>query len=334
MEEAIVAGNLKKRFKTHESLRGRKVFLASLRRRTFYKQALDDVSFAVPRGQIVALLGKNGSGKSTLTKIMTGILFPDSGEIRVLGLNPWRDRIKLAMEIGVVLGAHGQLFWNLPASDAFEYNRRIYRVPDATYQKRLKYFVDRLELRDVYNRQVRQMSLGEQMKCNFVASCLHMPKIVFLDEPTIGVDLPSKLALRETISEMQRRFGTTFILTTHIVEDIAIAERVIMLDRGKKIFDNTKESLEGLFGDKRYITLKFDGRAPSGIGVGRVLEHEANVLKLEVPHKAIKSRKMMALLNSKRVMDYSVNEVDLSHILSKLYSKLDRRDRTRGRYAT
>ncbi|HVC58259.1 MAG TPA: ATP-binding cassette domain-containing protein [Candidatus Acidoferrales bacterium] len=334
MTDAIVATSLKKRFKTHESLRGKKIFLASLRRRTFYKQALDDVGFSIPTGQIVALLGKNGSGKSTLTKIMTGILFPDSGEIKVLGLDPWRERVKLAMEIGVVLGAHGQLFWNLPASDAFEYNRKIYKVPESTYEKRLSYFVDRLELEEVYKRQVRQMSLGEQMKCNFVSSCLHMPRIVFLDEPTIGVDLPSKLALRETISEMQRRFKTTFVLTTHIVEDIAIAERVIMLDKGKKIFDDTKENLEGLFGDKRYITLKFDGRAPAKVGIGKVLEREANVLKLEVPRRAIKSKGMMSLLNSDRVMDYSVNEVDLSHILSKLYRGLDGKKRTGGRYAT
>ncbi len=320
-EYVIGVEDVRKKFKTYDT--NNKGFLASLRRRYYYKQALKGVSLYIKQGEIVALLGKNGSGKSTLIKILTGILYPDSGDARILGIDPWHMREDLAMDIGVVLGAHGQLYWNLSALDTFELMRHIYRIPEREFNKRLKYFISELELEKVYRRQVRTLSLGEQMKCNFVASVLHMPKIVFLDEPTIGVDLSSKASLINIIYEMQKEHNTTFILTTHIVEDISIAERVVMLDNGRKVYDGSKYKLMRLFGDKKEIELHFDGDAKKRdyIRYGKVIKKDINYLRLEVDRSMLKNPKFIKLISAADVIDYSVSEPGLGKVILKLYGK-------------
>lgn len=323
MKEIINVENVVKSFKTYET-RGRG-FVASLRRKYYRKRALNGVSFSIKEGELVALLGRNGSGKSTLIKTLIGILFPDSGTVRVLGLDPWRERVKLASNIGVVLGAHGQLYWDLPAEDTFDLMRHIYHIPDRAFSRRLSYFIDALDLKGVYKRQVRVLSLGEQMKCNFVASVLHTPKLVFLDEPTIGVDLPSKYALRSTILSMQKSFNTTFVITTHIVEDISMAQRAIILDKGRVIFDDTREKLEVLFGDKRHLDIDVaDGNKINYKAYGRVLSRSGSHIRLEVERKLTKSKRLMRLLGSDRVLDYKMSEPGLSYIITKLYKLADR----------
>jgi len=322
MEKVIEVANVSKSFKTYE--RASSGFLASLRRHYYTKNALVSVSFSINKGQIVALLGRNGSGKSTLIKILTGILYPDSGNVNVLGFDPWKERMKLAWSIGVVLGAHGQMYWNLPAYDTFEYMRKIYKVPEGEFKKRLAHFIEILDLRHVYKKPVRTMSLGEMMKCNFVASTLHMPQIVFLDEPTIGVDIMSKAALKKAMLEMRANYGTTFLLTTHIVEDISIADRVIMLHKGGLVFDGAKEKLEHMFGDKRIVEVKFMPDAKLNLDFGRVIYKGAGVARIEVNADVLKSRRFIKILSSKSIMDYSVSVPDLSELLAKMYTKLEK----------
>lgn len=325
MEKIIEVKELKKRFRTHEHVEKGNL-LAKLMRRSYYKTALDGINFTVNQGDIVALLGRNGSGKSTLIKIMTGILHPDAGTVRVMGLDPWENRIGIASQIGVVLGAHGQLYWNLPALDTFNFMRAIYKIPEKEYRKRLKHLVDILDLKTVYKRPVRTLSLGEQMKCNFVASVLHMPKIVFLDEPTIGVDIPSKTALRSMILTMRKEYKTTFIITTHLVEDITMAEKVILINNGKMAFDGPRMKLEHLFGDKRMIDLEL--RRTDGIrfkDYGKVIEHTGNFVKLEVNGKILKSARFINLLSSDDVIDYKIYEPGLNFVLSKLYKKIEKK---------
>jgi ABC-2 type transport system ATP-binding protein len=323
MEKIIEVNGLKKRFKTHEHL-DKGTWIAKLMRKSYYKTAIGGLSFSVNEGDIVALLGRNGSGKSTLIKIMTGILYPDEGTVRVLGLDPWENRMAVVSQIGVVLGAHGQLYWNLPAIDTFNFIRAIYNIPEKEYRKRLNYLIDMLDLKKVYKRPVRTLSLGEQMKCNFVASVLHMPKIVFLDEPTIGVDLPSKTALRSMILTMRKEYKTTFIITTHLVEDITMAEKVILLNKGKLVFDGPRDKLEHLFGDKRMIDLELRNSGSMRFRkYGKIVEHADNFVKLEVNKKVLKSREFISLLSGDEVIDYKVYEPGLNFVLSKLYKKID-----------
>ena len=321
MDNAIVVDGVSKSFKTHKQRE--EGFLASFRKESYTKKALSNVSFNIERGEIVALLGKNGSGKSTLIKIITGIVYPEVGHTSIAGFDSWKERAKAAQHMGVVLGAHGQLFWNLPPSDTFEYIKSIYRVPDTDFTKRLNYFLDILELREVYKRQVRQLSLGEQMKCNFVASMLHMPELVILDEPTIGVDIPSKSALRNTILDMNKKQKTTFLLTTHIVEDITIANRIIMLDKGRKIFDGSRAKLETYFGDRRSVELIFsrDDNRINLKSYGKVVERDTGYAKLEVDKKLLKTARFISLLQNKDISDYNVSEPGLTSIISKFYRK-------------
>ncbi len=323
MEKIIEVKDVMKRFRTHEH-RKSDSFLAKLIRKSYNKTALDGLSFSVNEGEIVALLGRNGSGKSTLIKTMTGILHADSGSVRVVGMDPWENRIAIASQIGIVLGAHGQLYWNLPAIDTFDFIRSVYRIPEKEYRKRLGELLEMLDLKKVYRRPVRTLSLGEQMKCNFVSSVLHKPKIVFLDEPTIGVDLPSKTALRSMILNMRKKYNTTFIITTHLVEDITMAERVILINKGRMIFDGPRSKLEHLFGDRRMIDLEFSNTAGMRFsGYGKVIEHTDNFVKLEVNKKVLKSTSFMRMLSSDNVIDYKVYEPGLNFVLSKLYRKID-----------
>ena len=329
-EHAIEVKGLSKSFRTYDVKGGG--FFGSFGRRYYNKKALDVVSFTVDEGELIALLGRNGSGKSTLVKILTGILFPDKGYVNVLGFDPWHERIKLAKEIGVVLGAHGQLFTDLPAIDAFEFMRKIYNVPKKSYERRLNTFLDALDVREVYRRQVRTLSLGEQMKCNFIASVLHGPKVVFLDEPTIGVDLLSKAALTRTIMEMNKNENTTFILTTHIVEDIAIAKRILILNRGNLMFDGSREKLEGLFGGKVRIDLRLitDVQPGAYARYGKIVEKGRNSVKLEVSKDTLKRPAFIKLLSSKSVVDYRVSEIGLTNILSRLYLSMEKKPHKKG----
>ncbi len=322
---AIEVNDLKKSYKTYESLSGEKVFLSSLRRKSKIKHALKGVSFAVKKGEIVALLGENGSGKSTLIKLLTGILHPDSGTAMVLGYVPWKERVALAQRMGVVLGAHTQLWWNLPAIDSFNYMRYMYGIDEREFHQRLDYFMDVLNLKDVYKRAVRQLSLGERMKCNFAASLLHMPELVFLDEPTIGVDLPSSFALRDTLLSLRKKYGITFIIATHIIDDVKIlSERVLILDEGRKVFDGPKSRVGKMFGDLKQVEIYFNDMGSVDISsYGTVVEKKTNYVRLEIPGGMIKNRRFASLLSSGRVLDYNISEPDFGYILHKFYSKLE-----------
>jgi ABC-2 type transport system ATP-binding protein len=321
-EPIIEVSHVSKKFKTYEAKVGKGLF-SSLRRRYYIRPALRDVDFSIKEGEIVAILGLNGSGKSTLMKIIIGILYPDKGTVKVLGANSWSERDRIATHLGVVLGAHGQLYWDLPPIDTFNLMKHIYRIPDKEFSDRLNYFVERLNLKSVYKRQVRQLSLGEQMKCNFVASVLHQPKIVILDEPTIGVDLPSKSALRETIHDMQKNYKTTFLLTTHIVDDITIAKRIVILDKGKIIFNGVQNELLGLFGNKRMVELALKDSASTIYRTfGKVLGEAPNYAKIEVAQQRLKDPKFIGFISGKNVTDYNISEPELTEVLLKLYTSV------------
>lgn len=207
-------------------------------------RALDDVSFTIGDGEIVSYMGPNGAGKSSTIKILSGILTPDSGECVINGLVPWKNRMKHVARIGVVFGQRSQLWWDIPVIDSFELLRDIYRVDQKQYQRNLDELTALLQLDELLKTPTRQLSLGQRMRCEIAASLIHNPSILFLDEPTIGLDAVSKLAVRDFVKKQNREHGTTVILTTHDMQDIAaLAERVILIGRGRILLDGTLDDI-------------------------------------------------------------------------------------------
>lgn len=220
--------------------------------------AVSDISFDINAGEAVGYLGPNGAGKSTMIKMMTGILVPSGGTLSVLGRTPHLERMANAREIGVVFGQRSQLWWDLPLSDSFNLHRAIYDIPAARYEENLKRFTALLDLSPFLDRAVRQLSLGQRMRAEIVMSLLHDPKILFLDEPTIGLDVVAKDAVRKFLAEINRERGVTIILTTHDLQDIeTICPRLIMVDQAKLIFDGELRRLRSALGSSRRLTLEF-----------------------------------------------------------------------------
>ena len=325
----VEAIGIVKSFKTYENGKG---LFGSLRRKSFMKKALKGVSLDVKESEIVALLGRNGSGKSTMIKLMSGILYPDSGSMKVLSMDPWKERTKLAMNIGVIFGStHPQLFWDLPPQDTFVYVKELYGISQKDYDSRLAYLKKILSIEKVYKRQTRQLSLGERMKCEFAASILHMPKIVFMDEPTVGVDLPSRIAISKAVTDLREKFGTTFIITTHVVDDINIADRIILLDKGKKLFDGKQEELKKRFGKYAILELYFRVEAKVDYSkyenLGKIFSKKEGYLGLKVNPDITKSNAFASIFNDDNIDDYRLSEPGLSSILESTYKHIDSKKR-------
>ena len=228
--------------------------------------AVSELSFSIERGERVGLIGENGAGKSTTLKMLTGILVPTSGDVEVLGLNPWRQRRQLAAQIGVVFGQRPQLLWDIPVQETLSLLRTMYRIPKEVYDVTYREAVERLDLGPLLPVAVRKLSLGQRMRCDLAASLLHAPAISFLDEPTIGLDVSVKEQVREFIREMQRRFESTLLLTTHDLKDITeTCDRILLLDRGKLLFDGSLKDFERRFASKRRIILELERPASDSV---------------------------------------------------------------------
>ena len=218
--------------------------------KTFFKRdyqerkALDDISFSIPEGQIVGYIGPNGAGKSTTIKLMCGILTPDEGVCKIDGKVPYKQRESYVKDIGVVFGNRSSLWWDVPVDDSFELDKAIYKIPDDVYQKQKEMLVELLDIKDIIQKPTRTLSLGQRMRCEIAIAFLHDPKIVFLDEPTIGLDSVSKIAVRKFIKKINKEKNTTIILTTHDTGDIkALAERILLIGKGKILMDGSIDDL-------------------------------------------------------------------------------------------
>ncbi|MCU6710353.1 ATP-binding cassette domain-containing protein [Paenibacillus sp. J5C_2022] len=248
-----------KTFQVAERTAGLAAAVKSLFIRKYRKvEALNDISFSIGEGEIVGYIGPNGAGKSTTIKVMSGILVPDKGSCTVMGFTPWRDRTPYVKHIGVVFGQRSQLWWDVPVIDSFQLLRDIYRIPEPIYRDNLKMLTDMLALDDILGVPVRQLSLGQRMRCEIAASLLHNPKLLFLDEPTIGLDAVSKIAVRKFIKRINRERGVTVILTTHDMSDIeALADRILMIGKGTLLYDGTLPDLKARFGSGRMLTIDY-----------------------------------------------------------------------------
>ncbi len=261
LRSMIELKNINKTFKVARRNSGFSEAAKSFFRRDYELiQALKDITFTIKEGEMVGYIGPNGAGKSSTIKIMSGILTQDSGECIVNGRIPWKERISHVSEIGVVFGQRSQLWWDVPVIDSFELIKDIYKIPPKTYRVNLDELISLLNIGEVIKTPARQLSLGQRTRCEIAASLLHNPKILFLDEPTIGLDAVSKIAVREFIKTTNQRHNTTVILTTHDMQDIeALTERIILIGKGQILLDGALTELKKRYSDKKTITVEYTG---------------------------------------------------------------------------
>jgi ABC-2 type transport system ATP-binding protein len=294
-----------------------------LRRERRVVTAVDRVSFEIERGAMVGYVGPNGAGKSTTVKMLTGILVPSAGRLRVAGLDPPRQRIELARRIGVVFGQRSQLWWDLPLADSFELLRHIYRVPERRHRENLDRFSDALGLRDFIGTPVRQLSLGQRMRGELTAALLHDPEIVFLDEPTIGLDVVAKAAVREFLAEVNRERGVTVLLTTHDLADIErLCSRLLIVDHGRLIWDGGLEELKLRYGQERTMVVDLEEAAPPLEIPG------ARVVRVDGPRQWLAFRRdetsaaelTAAVAARARLVDLAIEETPIEEIVRRIYA--------------
>ncbi|WP_408009431.1 ATP-binding cassette domain-containing protein [Pseudalkalibacillus sp. A8] len=259
MNSMIHVENLTKEFKSYSSRSGLKGAFRDLLTRNYkIHRAVDSISLDVKPGEMIGYIGENGAGKSTTIKMLTGILTPTSGEVRINGMNPHKEREKFVKTIGVVFGQRSQLWWDIAVQESFRLLKKVYNVSDEDYNNHMAMVIDALDIAPLLDKPVRKLSLGQRMRCELAAALIHNPPLLFLDEPTIGLDVLVKLKIREFLKELNTQYNTTVMLTTHDLSDIeALCERVVMLDEGKIIYDGALSQLKTSWGEGKQIEFHF-----------------------------------------------------------------------------
>ena len=330
MSAIIEIKNVSKEFRVLNRREGLKGSLKDLFSRDYKTvRAVDNISMNIQQGEIVGYLGPNGAGKSTTIKMMTGVLEPTSGEILVGGNVPYENRTKNAQEIGVVFGQRSQLWWALPLVESFKILKDIYQIPDEKYESILKLYRSLVDIEPLLHKPVRQMSLGQRTLSDILAAFLHDPKIVFLDEPTIGLDVAMKARIRTLIHALNKERNTTVILTTHDMGDVdALCKRIVIIDKGKMLYDNDIEHLKGFFGSYRTLKIRIDGD----------LKEQAELIQKELPEFSVSAddewisvlvdeekAKVMDVLgklqHSFNIRDMQLEEISTEEVIKKIYEE-------------
>jgi len=322
-ESIINVRNLVKIYTTYERGHSFKEALVSLfRRKMLEVKAVKGLTFHVGAGEIVGFLGPNGAGKSTTLKILTGVLHPTSGDVRIMGFTPWKQRKKYVAGIGAVFGQKSQLLWDIPPIDAFYMNKAIYDIPEDAFHETLNQLVELLDVEKLIRKPTRQLSLGERMKCEFIMAMLHRPAVVFLDEPTIGLDVIAKEKIREFIREMNKR-GVTFILTTHDLADVdQLARRVIVVNHGEIVFDDSIVALRNFLGAKKTVRITTEAPADwmSIEGIQVISEDSMLEAELELDTELLPLKEFIRLINEKyTIHDMSIDSLPIERVIKELY---------------
>ncbi|WP_035793565.1 ABC transporter ATP-binding protein [Kitasatospora mediocidica] len=295
-----------------------------LRRERREVRAVDGLSFTVEAGECVGYIGPNGAGKSTTIKMLTGILVPSAGRLRVAGVDPARERTRLARRIGVVFGQRTTLWWDLPLRDSYDLARRIYRIPDARYRANLDRCVELLELGPLLDTPVRQLSLGQRMRGDLAAALLHDPQVLYLDEPTIGLDVVSKVRVREFLREINTVAGTTVLLTTHDLTDIEqLCGRVMVIDHGRMVYDGGLDGLHATGRSERTLVVDLAGpSAPIEVPGARVVKVDGARQWLAFPAEDSAAPIVAAVAAGYPLLDLSVREPAIEDVIARMYAKV------------
>ncbi|WML49818.1 ATP-binding cassette domain-containing protein [Neobacillus sp. PS3-34] len=329
---AIEVKDLRKEFKSYSSRTGLKGAFRDLFTRNYkVMAAVNDISFSVRQGEMVGYIGENGAGKSTTIKMLTGILTPTSGQIIVNGMNPHKEREKFVQTIGVVFGQRSQLWWDIAVQESFRLLKKVYKVSDAHYNEHMDHVIKTLDIEPLLDKPVRKLSLGQRMRCELAAALIHNPPLLFLDEPTIGLDVLVKLKIREFLKEINEKYNTTILLTTHDLSDIeALCERVIMLDEGNIIYDGALNSLKAKWGEGKELQFQFvekvDMAALRDLTIGMPVKWELDEKKqifsaLIDDIDELISQVIAKVAAAYKIKDMKINEITTEEIIRNIYEK-------------
>lgn len=323
MSSTISVSNLTKHFDVFDKKPG----LAASIKSIFYRptrivKAVEDVSFTIEEGELVGFIGPNGAGKTTTLKCLSGLLYPTSGKIDVLGFDPKLRQPEYLKQIGFVMGQKNQLWWDIPPQETFLLNKAIYNISDKDYQKRLDFFVDTLDISKVIQVQTKKLSLGQRMKCEFAAALLHQPKVVFLDEPTIGLDVLASLKIRDFIKDFNKEFKSTVILTSHNMVDVQkLCDRVIIIDKGQIHYDGALKSLTDKYNQEKTLKFTFSQSVTkkSLQKYGKISSHTSLETTISVP----RDKFLIAagdILKKFPVSDLNIEEMSIEEVIRQIFS--------------
>jgi len=322
----ISVNKLQKYYKVHQKEPGLAGSIRSLFKRKYYDvKAVDGVSFEINEGELVGFIGPNGAGKTTTLKVLSGLLYPTSGEVSVLGYTPWDRKPAFQKQFSLVMGQKNQLWWDLPAIESFILNKEIYEVPDAQYKKTLDELVELLDVSDVLKVQVRKLSLGQRMKMELIAALIHSPKILFLDEPTIGLDVVMQKKMRDFIKSYNQKFNATIILTSHYMDDVKeLCQRVIVIDKGHVLFDGALDEIIKKFANHKLLTVVFSKEVTE-----KELKEIGTVKEFDYPRAVISVKRATAsaaaaeLLQTFPVADLLIEEPKIEDIIREVFTGKD-----------
>jgi ABC-2 type transport system ATP-binding protein len=319
----VKVSHLVKHYQVHEKEPGLKGSLKSLFARKYKDvKAVNDISFSIEKGELVGFIGPNGAGKTTTLKCLSGLLYPTSGKVEVLGHTPWDRKPAFQKQFALVMGQKNQLWWDLPAIETFNLNKEIYEVPQVQYKKTLSTLVELLDVQDILKVQVRRLSLGQRMKCELIAALLHNPKVLFLDEPTIGLDVVMQKVMRDFIKEYNREFNSTIILTSHYMGDVKeLCQRVIIIDHGQVMFDGALKDVIQKYARNKILTVTFnqDVKKSDLQVIGDVRSFEPPSARINVPRQDA-PRQAAKLLTDFPVADINIEEPPIEAIIREAFA--------------